>query len=175
MRSLKLFIPLFVLFVCFAVANAEAQTRIDREAYIAYLEALPLSPAVSALERRAKRAVLCNAANVYHESRGEGLKGMMAAAQAAPNRARATGRPLCREIWRERAFSWTLAPRQITDKRSWFKAQGVAFKVYKNELGAFQIGATHYHRHDISPKWSAAGIGKKRIGNHIFMRLKGEF
>jgi len=165
MQYLKLIIPIGVLLVCFAGANAEAQTRIDREVFINYAAKL----------NDLTRDELCTTMNIYFEARDQPAKGQAAVAWVAKNRSDATGRTICQTVWTPSWFTWTKAPYPIEEERAWLKAKGIAVKVLRGRWADVTAGATHYHTEDVNPKWSAAGYNKRKIGAHIFMRLEGEF
>lgn len=115
-------------------------------------------------------ALLCLALNVYHEARGEPVEGQVAVALVTLNRAQRDPRRVCAEVFRPYQFSWTLAPRPVTEARAWAKAQQVARAAWT--LQDFTGGATHFHADYILPAWARTKERVGRWGRHIFYRRK---
>lgn len=157
---------LFVFVLVLANTSlALGQTIIDQKVYDAYASA-KRGPELTADQ-------LCTAYNIYHEARGETPVGQIAVAYVGINRASDRKISVCEAVWERAQFSWTLQEPLpfMEDRRSWRIAKALAVKVHEGAFADITLGATHYHRHDISPKWSKAGVGKRRIGAHVFMKV----
>jgi len=57
---------------------------------------------------------------------------------------------------------------------AWTKAALIAHDVYIGLTQDFLDRATHYHAHDITPKWAGKMTRLDRIGDHVFYRDEGE-
>lgn len=122
--------------------------------------------------------VTCLAQNIYHEARGESLKGQIAVAQVVLNRTKNDSYPsdICEVVWDKYQFSWTLDKSlwKINDKKSYDKALYVAKSVLAGKYQDITNGATHYYEPTlVDPEWSDHGVNKKQIGSHLFMQMKG--
>jgi spore germination cell wall hydrolase CwlJ-like protein len=121
--------------------------------------------------------VKCLAQNIYHEARGDSTKGQIAVAQVVINRTKNDAYPddVCKVVWDKSQFSWTLDKSlwKIDDIKSYEKAKKIASEVLKGKHEDITNGATHYYEPTVvDPYWSDQGINKKRIGSHLFMRMK---
>ncbi|NWE23141.1 cell wall hydrolase [Pseudomonas sp. P7548] len=118
--------------------------------------------------------LLCLALNIYHEARGEPEYGQIAVASVTMNRAGWQTENICREVYRERQFSWTHsnAQRQPMEEKAWRKAKTLAAQVLNGEHKDPTDGATHFHASSIKPYWSRSFQKKMRIGRHIFYAEK---
>lgn len=116
--------------------------------------------------------VLCLALNIYHEARGEPAEGQVAVAEVVINRARATGRTLCEEVYAPYQFSWTLAPVAMAEPTdpAWMDAQVYA----QQALGKGDVtgGALWYHTIHITPWWRWNKRETVTIGDHVFYVCK---
>jgi hypothetical protein len=43
--------------------------------------------------------------------------------------------------------------------------------LYSGEKSDFTNGATHFYLAKLNPGWARRGLGKVRIGDHIYMRV----
>lgn len=119
-------------------------------------------------------ALLCMALNVYHESRGEGLEGMISVAYATHHQAHSHKDEYCRTVYKvnptgKAVFSWTTDPHTIPADRkslSWKNSVAVAktFKAYPDPTK----GATNYHKTTVRPSWRKKMVYLTTIGNHVF-------
>lgn len=115
-------------------------------------------------------ALLCLALNIYHESRGEPKNGQIAVAMVTMNRAQWQPENICEVVYAHRQFSWTRSsakPHKM-EEPAWRRAKKIAKEVMLGEHNDISDGATHFHTHDIRPKWSRSFEQKMRIGRHIF-------
>ncbi len=118
----------------------------------------------------------CLALNIYHEGRGESLRGQSAIAAVTMNRVRSRAYPnsVCEVVWQRKQFSWTNVAAKyhtVTDFTAWSQALVIA-RLFFDGAQITQIGAaTHYHADTVTPYWIAGGKSIGKIGNHIFYIL----
>ena len=111
----------------------------------------------------------CMVENVWHEARGEGMRGMHAVALVTMNRVKQRKKTICEIVYEPRQFSWTVnvtgyLPSNIDDVR-----KAVA-NVMTNNVSDFTNGATHYHANYVNPLWASSMQRVAIIGNHHFYR-----
>jgi spore germination cell wall hydrolase CwlJ-like protein len=118
----------------------------------------------------AESALICLALNIYHESRGEPVRGQLAVALVTLNRAQRRQERVCEVVFAPRQFSWTngatLPP--IRDKKAFQRSLGIARAAMK--IPDFTQGADHYHHEDVYPKWRTNLVVVEQIGLHIFYK-----
>ena len=132
---------------------------------------------------RTKHEIDILARTIWGEARGEGRRGMTAVANVVMNRVAQSSWPnspsaVCQENWQ---FSvWNAGDpnrdviRAVDDRDSNFRiAYGIADLAVIGRLSDVTGGADHYHSTAVSPYWADAGKIVKRIGNHIFYKLRG--
>ena len=118
----------------------------------------------------------CLALNIYHEGRGESLKGQSAIASVTMNRVDSKHYPntVCEVVWQRKQFSWThIAQRHhsVTDIAAWQQALVIAQR-FLDGARAGQVGdATHYHAKNVKPYWVAENKLVGKVGNHYFYVL----
>ncbi len=118
----------------------------------------------------------CLALNIYHEGRGESLKGQSAIAAVTMNRVRNKHYPdsVCEVVWQHKQFSWTHVPVQhhaVMNVTAWQQALAVARLFLEGARSAQIGGATHYHADTVKPYWVAGNEPVGKIGNHYFYIL----
>ncbi|WP_343463979.1 cell wall hydrolase [Pantoea sp.] len=118
-------------------------------------------------------AILCLAMNIYHEARGEPIKGQIAVGTVTMNRANWQIEKVCPVVYAEKQFSWTsLADHPYrqppSEDKSWLRARKLAKKIVDGELKDATRGATFFHTHAVKPAWRHAFQRTVIIGNHIF-------
>jgi spore germination cell wall hydrolase CwlJ-like protein len=111
---------------------------------------------------------ICLAKNIYHEARGESLRGKLAVAKVTLNRV-ASGKfrnTICGVVYQRGQFSWTRTKyKPILDKQAWTDSLHIAKLVILNpELST--TPAMYYHNLKVKPRWRLERTDK--IGNHIF-------
>lgn len=139
----------------------------------------------------------CMATNVYHESRGESVKGQLAVAHVTLNRVADPNYPdnVCDVVYQAKYSTWWLESKgrlvpvkwkcQFTwycdgksdsiDKtsQSWKQAVAVSFSVLSDETVDPSKGATHYfNHHKANPLWSKQMTLIARIDNHSFFSYR---
>ena len=118
----------------------------------------------------------CLALNVYHESRGESLKGQFAVAEVTLNRKEDDRYPddVCSVVWQKNQFSWTSDGKSDnpSDHKSWKNAQQIARVVSIRHNTNINItnGATMFHSVNARPSWRNKFIKTIQIGRHVFYR-----
>jgi spore germination cell wall hydrolase CwlJ-like protein len=119
-------------------------------------------------------AIVCLALNVYHEARGEPIKGQEAVALVTLNRAASHRYPdsVCDVVWQHKQFSWTHDGKDDYPHNgtAWATALQVADSVSKGEHAAHVAGATHYHADYVKPYWTKGHEPAAVYGKHIFYR-----
>ena len=131
-----------------------------------------------------QREIKCLEANLWHESRNQGLLGLMAVAKTTLNRARMDGWPpnVCAVIMEPKQFSWTSLPkhkRQIKLKNN-IDIQSYTLVQLATHLSIaterlqidFMNGATYYHTTSVNPVWGRKMKVVGVIGDHIFKKDK---
>ena len=118
----------------------------------------------------------CLALNVYHEGRGESIKGQEAIATVTMNRVRSKHFPdtVCEVVWQRKQFSWThIATRHhaVNDLDAWRQSLDIA-RLFLDGAGVAHVGAaTHYHAESVKPNWVAENKLVGKVGNHYFYVL----
>ncbi|WP_075183055.1 cell wall hydrolase [Pantoea sp. 1.19] len=118
-------------------------------------------------------AILCLALNIYHEARGESLKGQIAVGAVTMNRANWKPKEVCDVVYAPGQFSWThlkrMAHRIPSDKdASWQRAKSLANRIVAGEVKDITGGATYYHTRRVKPYWRGSFQQTLVIGNHVF-------
>lgn len=118
-----------------------------------------------------KAEIECLAKNIYHESRGESLKGQMAVAWVTLNRTRHPSFPntVCKVVNQPHQFSWVKMKMKIKDWNAYAKAVELAKSMmisYNNEM----VPSAIKHVSEALYFDSRGPKAKKyaRIGNHNF-------
>ncbi|RMF03345.1 MAG: cell wall hydrolase [Alphaproteobacteria bacterium] len=125
----------------------------------------------------------CLATAIYFEARGESERGQLAVAQVVMNRVRSSLYPdtICGVVFQGQLrrsgcqFSFTCDGRADVprEKEQWIKANQLAEKVTSGKVWLEEIGhATHYHATYVRPKWRRQMDHIKRVGRHIFYRVR---
>lgn len=115
--------------------------------------------------------LVCLARNVYHEARGESIKGQVAVALVTMNRVNDAKFPktVCGVVYSNRQFSWTHKPQpRYLDERAWSTSIQVAQAVLSGSARIPGFIATHYHTRFVNPHWNREMRVVKVIDNHIF-------
>lgn len=127
-------------------------------------------------------AILWLALAVFNEARSEPLAGQVAVAETVLTRTQSDCYPntVRKVVQQKNQFSWVQRGGYLTrksaeraDPEAWRKAYRVAAKTYVQFLlsNSTSTSSTHFHTVDTRPAWSSKGKARRRIGNHIFMRL----
>ena len=134
-------------------------------------------------------ALMCMAANIYHESKFQSMVGQLAVAQVVMNRVadsrfpdtvcevvkqavthKGTNKPILFRC----SFSWYCDGKKDEpdyDSHAWFLAQDYARIVLSGKIVLdVTQGATHYHATYVRPSWAKTKKRTTRIDRHIFYR-----
>lgn len=120
----------------------------------------------------------CLAEALYFEARGESVKGQFAVAEVIMNRVDSPAFPnsICGVIHqgtgRKYACQFTYTcdgyPEVINEKAAYARVAKVASLMAKGADRPLTQGATYYHTHGVSPKWSRKFARTASIGVHYF-------
>lgn len=115
-----------------------------------------------------KTALLCLALTVFHESRGEPLKGQYAVAEVVMNRSVNRNLDVCDVVYERKQFSNATKWRIPSEKdQSWNRALFIAQDVLgSNNATNYTNGATYFRVASLAPKNKQV----LRIGNHVFYK-----
>ena len=127
----------------------------------------------------------CLATAIYFEARGESKKGQIAVAQVVMNRVRSSLYPdtICGVVFQGQMrrtgcqFSFTCDGRSDVPKDmvQWRQANEIAKSMTQGRKFLSDIGySTHYHANYVAPRWRRELNKVKKVGTHIFYRVKGE-
>jgi spore germination cell wall hydrolase CwlJ-like protein len=130
-------------------------------------------------------ALLCLAANIFFEARGEQVPGQYAVALVTMNRAERDPHKVCAEVLKPKQFSWTSLYVQrrrgsfsvkqeyvMQDEDSWDRAKRIAGIVLSGRFPDITNGATYYHAAYVHPGWRKEVVYREKIGNHLFYASK---
>jgi N-acetylmuramoyl-L-alanine amidase len=128
-------------------------------------------------------ALICLAANIFYEARGEPILGQYAVAAVTMNRAGDDPAKVCEVVLARHQFSWTTSRvvathrgpvlRRAAEPQDAF-AWMIALKIARNVLAGNKIdmthGSTYFHTAAARPYWRAHFRRVVMIGSHIFYR-----
>lgn len=131
-----------------------------------------------------EKAHACLTQAIYHESRGEPVRGQQAVAQVVLNRVKSGVYPasICGVIfqnkhWRNRcqfSFACDGTNKRVNDQEAWETATRIADDAIAGRYFLQEIGdATHYHAAYVAPRWRRSLQRMKKIGEHIFYAIPG--
>ena len=122
------------------------------------------------LQSAKKSDIECLARNVYHEARGEPLKGQIAVAQVTMNRVNSGEfqSNVCKTVYAHKQFSWTDKPKKIKDIKAWEASVAVATAVLTKSVHLPDFKALYFHTKQVKPYWNRDKRVLAVIGNHIF-------
>jgi len=147
-------------------------TNLKRALILSVLVLMPLKilPQVSPIFLLDDKVVTCLAKNIYHEARGEPVKGQLAVALVTLNRVNNINYPnsICDVVYAKHQFSWTNKRLKVSDSAAWAKAKDIAYKAISEYDALKQFKATHFHHIGINPGWNLKRVTK--IGNHVFYK-----
>ena len=133
-------------------------------------------------------ALMCMAANIYHEAKNQPMAGQIAVAQVVMNRVNDNRYPdnVCdvvkqgltykngKVVLGKCQFSWYCdGKKDDVDKKSekWKNSLRYASMVITNRITLdVTEGATHYHATYVRPAWARTKTKTVRINTHIFYR-----
>lgn len=115
--------------------------------------------------------ITCLAKNIYHEARGEPIEGQIAVAQVTVNRVQSGEfqSSICKAVYADRQFSWTLdKSKKVKDRKAWEAAVVIATAVLTKSVHLPDFKALYFHTKQVKPKWNRNKRILAVIGNHIF-------
>lgn len=113
-------------------------------------------------------SVECLAKNMYHEARGESIRGLIAVAHVTLNRTMSEEYParVCDVVYQKNQFSWTATKSRIKDYTRYEEIREIAYNVLHGQTDDPTRGALNFHKVGTKTSWKLKP--KARIGNHIF-------
>ena len=120
----------------------------------------------------------CLATALYHEARGESVKGQIAVAEVILNRVDSPAYPrsVCGVVQQGGKggcqFSYTCDGRsdRISDRAAWARAGKIARSMRDGAPRVLTAGATHFHTVNVRPGWARRFDRTASIGAHLFYR-----
>ncbi len=122
----------------------------------------------------------CLAGALYHEARGESIKGQFAVAEVILNRVDAVEYPdtVCDVVYQGSEngsgcqFSFTCDgnSERIAEPAAYERAGRIAHAILGPVPNGLTDGATHFHTTAVAPRWSRVFERTARIGAHLFYR-----
>lgn len=120
----------------------------------------------------------CLATALYHEARGETIKGQIAVAEVILNRVDSPAYPrsVCGVVQQGGnggcQFSYTCDGRsdRISDRAAWERAGKIARAMLDGAPRVLTAGATHFHTVNVRPGWARRFDRTASIGAHLFYR-----
>lgn len=156
---------------------------LGREFQIPYAAAIAPLPMEESIRIEQESQVRLVAATIYAEARSEGPRGMRAVAHVIWNRVGARFGQTLREVimapFQFSAWNRNDPNRRIAenpeaylncdaDRVAWESAQEIARELVEGRSVDPTGGARFYHTRAIRPTWAAYGVGRQRIGQHVF-------
>jgi spore germination cell wall hydrolase CwlJ-like protein len=135
---------------------------------VSTMPVVAIAPAVA--QHSSLAALQCMIDNLYHEARGEGIKGLQAVASVVMNRAQDDQNNICKIVYTRKQFSWTMAKQTKNIEGDISDILNVAQAATSNTLVDITGGATHYHTKKVKPYWAKTLVKTKTIGQHIFYK-----
>jgi len=132
----------------------------------AFLDALPVAKGDAQWQ--------CMATAIYHEARGESLRGQFAVAEVVMNRTESPAYPktVCGVVKQGCQFSFMCDGRSdaASDRAAWIDAGKIARLMLDGAPRTLTRGATHFHTVHVRPGWSRRFAQTAAIGAHLFYR-----
>lgn len=136
----------------------------------AYIDALPGA--------RGDDQWQCLATALYHEARGESIRGQFAVAEVILNRVDSPAYPrsVCGVVQQRGGgscqFSYVCDGKsdRISEKGAWARAGKIARLMLDGAPRALTAGATHFHTKRVNPRWASKFDRTASIGAHLFYR-----
>lgn len=128
---------------------------------------------ISTQARYTQRDLACMAEALYHEARGEGVKGQAAVAEVILNRVESRRFPssVCAVVNQPMQFSYTIGgAKPIRNKSVYMRVRKVAEAALAGAPRVLTGGATYFHTPAVRPAWARRFERTATIGRHIFYR-----
>lgn len=119
------------------------------------------------------KQIECITRNVYHESRGEGTRGMLAVAYVTLNRAKSGEFPStpCGVVFQAHQFSWVRNRPAVKDKDQYEEVKQLVKGVVDGKYRDVTNGALYFNSLHKKPSGMDCTV---RIGNHSFYKPRGD-
>lgn len=182
-------ITITILFCSIAAEASGARRRVAAQARAPRVERqappVPVTELTGFEGRVCRRGetdpLTCMVCNVYHESRGESYAGKVAVARVVLTRVRqGTDASVCRAIYRQSQFSWTLGGARTLPRRSArirdprrdqnFVSLQESVRAAREAIRLGSNGLTHFHTRRVNPRWARSEQCRRHrtIGTHHF-------
>ncbi|MGP9788997.1 cell wall hydrolase [Roseinatronobacter sp. NSM] len=124
----------------------------------------------------------CLATAIYHEARGESLKGQFAVAEVVLNRVQSSHFPgsICAVVYQgvqsgriggcQFSFACDAQPDTMPNRRAADIANRIAYVMANGAHRGLTGGAQYFHTTAVNPTWSARFTQTTQIGAHLFYR-----
>lgn len=119
-----------------------------------------------------KEQIRCLATNTYHESRGEGEKGMLATIFVVLNRTKDPRFPStpCKVISQPNQFEWWGKGKTIKEPDMYEKAKELVYEVLEGKHKDVTRGALYFVHVKTNTNWLKKSTHTCTIGNHKFFK-----
>lgn len=173
------------------IDSAQARTEPETRSQPQYLSTVRPQPRPSLWDRMSAADQHCLALNVYHEARGESVRGQMAVVAVTLNRVAISSFPntVCAVVHQglhdsngaplrdQCQFSWYCDGKSDTprDSAAWAQVQVAtqqAVEQYGDRGYDVTRGADHYHAAWVDPHWADPQQVTRQIGVHTFYALR---
>ena len=123
-----------------------------------------------------RASLQCLTEALYHEARGESVKGQRAVAEVILNRVDHPAFPksVCGVINQPKHFSYKGKVGKIRDRAAFQRAQRVASEALAGAPRNLTGGATYFHTTYAKPSWAKRFTRTTKIGAHVFYRRGGQ-
>lgn len=114
--------------------------------------------------------MFCLTQNIYHEARGESLRGQIAVAYVTLNRVESSEFPntICEVVHQDCQFSWRCKPPEPINVEKWNEAKNLANSILTHE-NPIKGSVYYYNPRKSSPSWRRKHCSKYiDIENHRF-------
>ena len=127
------------------------------------------NPKQSQTQTLSKEQIECLVLNSYHESRGDGEKGMLATIFVVLNRTKDSRFPStpCKVIAQPNQFSWYGKGKTIKEPEMYDKAKQLVHEVLEGKHKDWSRGALYFNSLHKQPKGTVCTV---RIGGHSFYK-----
>lgn len=120
----------------------------------------------------------CLATALYHEARGETIKGQVAVAEVILNRVDSPAYPrsICGVVQQgndngcQFSFACDGKSDRVSERAAWDRAGKIARLMMDGAPRALTAGATHFHTVSVRPSWARRFDRTASIGAHLFYR-----
>lgn len=114
-----------------------------------------------------KKQFNCLVHNIYHEARGESLRGKLEVAAVTINRTKHPDFPktICEVVYQKGQFSWTeMELESKHNHKAWAACADAAVRAYYGNTGT----ALYFHHVSVRPRWAKTKTKLYKIDSHVF-------